>query len=135
MARTGCDELFFARIFVNNWSASRNRQVRGYVFHQHFLLAAEPASDTWFDDADTLDRQVQNRCQDATCMERHLCRGPNYQPVVLVPIRHADMRFDVRLLHLGDSVLSLEDAVSLGEAFIDVADVDSNFSSQVASRV
>ena len=108
---------------------------RGRVLDQHFLLAAEPAADARLDHADALDRQAQHRRQDAPGVERHLRRGADDQPVVLVPVGDDDVRLEADLLHLGHEVLAFENVVRVGEALVDVADVDEDVRGQVAPRV
>jgi len=45
------------------------------------------------------------------------------------------MRLDVRLLYLRHNVVGLKDSICLGEALLDVADIDPDFGGQVAGRV
>ena len=92
MPRARCSEFFAARVFEAHGPPGRNREVRGYVLDQHFLLAAEAAADARFDHTDALGRQAQHRREDPPHVERHLSRSANHQTIIFVPIGHDDVR-------------------------------------------
>ena len=107
----------------------------GDVFNQHFLFVAKAAANARLNHSDALDRQTHHRSDLAANVKRHLGAGPNYQPVIRVPVGQGNMRFDVSLLHLGNNVFLLKDSICFSKTLIRVADINSNTGSQVAGWV
>ena len=68
-------------------------------------------------------------------MERDLGAGADDQAVIFIPIGDGNVRFDMGLLHLGNSVFGFEDLICFGEAFFQVTDINAYRSSQVFLRV
>jgi hypothetical protein len=95
-----------------------------HILDQYFLLAAKSAANARLDHPDALDRQPQDRRQDAAGMEWHLGAGTHHQAVVLIPIRDHHMRLNVRLLHFGHRIFLLINPVSFSESFFDIANVN-----------
>jgi hypothetical protein len=105
--------------------------MRGDIFHQHFLFAAEAAADARLDDADALDGQSQHGGEHTSHVEGYLRGGADHQPVILVPIRDRDVRLDVCLLHFRHAVFGFKDLIGFGESFFHVADVDADFRGEI----
>ena len=101
VARARSDKFLVAGIFIQHGALGGNRQVRGHIFHQDFLLAAEAAADARLDHADALDGQAQHGRHHPAHVERNLRGGADNEAVVLVPVGDNNVRLDVRLLHLG----------------------------------
>ena len=72
MTRTRVFKFFGTRIFVTHGATCRNRQMRGDIFDQNFLLAAESAADARLDYANAFRRQLQNGREHAARVKRHL---------------------------------------------------------------
>ncbi len=129
------EELLGARVFEADGPTRCNRQVRGDILDQHFLLPAKATANAGLDHPDTLGRKVKHRRKLTAHVERHLRACANDETIVFIPVRHGHVRLDVRLLHLGNFVGALKNMISLIESLIDVTNVDANLSRQVAIRV
>ena len=105
--------------------------MRGNVFHQNFLLAAEAAADARLDHADSLDGQSQHGRQHSADVERHLRGGANHQSVIFIPIGDTHMRLDVRLLNFWHFVFGFEDFIGFGETFFHIANVNADFCGEI----
>jgi hypothetical protein len=105
--------------------------VRGHVFHQYFLFAAESAANARFDHADAFHRQVQHWREHAPHMERHLRGRANDEPVIFIPIRHTDVRLDVRLLYLWHFILCFENFICFLEPFFHIANVNADLGGEI----
>ena len=64
-------------------------------------------------------------------MERHLRGGTDHQTIIFIPVGHADVRLDVRLLDLRYLVFRFEDLIGFGESFFHVADVDADVGGEI----
>ncbi len=100
--------------------------MRGNIFHQYFLLAAETTADARLDDADPLYRQTQHGSHHAAHMEWNLRGSADHESIILIPIGDTDMRLDMRLLNFWHFVERLEDHIGIAEAFFHIANVNAD---------
>ena len=131
VTRAAGNELFFAAGFVHHGATGGDRQVTADVFDLDFLFAAKTAANAGFHDADALDRQSQHGGEHSARVEGHLRAGADYQTVIFVPVGDANMRLNMRLLHLRHVVNALENAVGFGKTFFYITDIDADFGCQV----
>lgn len=68
-------------------------------------------------------------------VEGNLRGRANYQAVILIPIGHADVRLDMRLLDFGYFILGFENFIRLGEALVHVADINADVRREIFIRV
>ncbi len=101
------------------------------ILDQHLLFAAEAAADTRLDHADATHRQSDQRSDHAAHVEGYLGAGADDQAVVFVPPGECNMRLDVGLLHLLDSVFAFVDKGGASQGSVHVAVVDEEMDGHV----
>ncbi len=88
------------------------------VFNEHFLLVAESAADARLDDPDLLQRQTDERRDNAARVERNLRRGTDNHAFVFIKITDGNMRFKVNMLLFLGVVFAFEHVVRFSKSFI-----------------
>ena len=116
VARARRGQLLLARVLEPHRAAGAQGEHPAQVLDEDLLLAAEAAADARLDHADAADGDAEQGRDDAAHVERHLGGGAHHQAVVLVEPGDGDVRLDRGLLHVGDAVGLLEDALRLREA-------------------
>ena len=104
-----------------HWLASGLREQSAQVFEDHFLLVAEAAADARLIDVDALDRQADQRRDDAANMEGYLSAGTDDHALVFIPVGDAGMRLEVSMLLALGGVLTADHFVGFCESGLDVA--------------
>ena len=102
-----------------------------YILDQNLLLTAKSTTNTRFDHANPLRRQVQYRCKLTTDMEGHLCARADHQAIIFIPVGHHNMRFYVCLLHLGYFVGRFDDFIGCLKTLFDITDIDVDLGGKV----
>ena len=68
-------------------------------------------------------------------VERHLCAGPNYQPIILIPVGDNHMGLDMCLLNFRHFIRCLDNFIGFRKPFFNITDINVNLCRQIAIRI